>query len=77
MNCIMAQEKKEMLEDALSKKRRKSFEAADKKARPFVQKYQSSLTADIVIKFLMDAQRVRGPFPISKTVPKDPSDFRL
>ncbi len=62
-------EKKEMLEDALSAKRRKGFEAADKKAAKIYKKYLSSLTADRVIKFLMDTQKVTGPFPVSKTVP--------
>lgn len=66
---LSEREKKEMLEDALSAKRRKGFEAADKKAAKIYKKYLSSLTVDKVIKFLMDAQKVTGPFPISKIVP--------
>ena len=66
---LSEREKKEMLEDALSAKRRKGFETADKKAAKFYKRYQSSLTADRVIKFLMDTQRVTGPFPVSKIVP--------
>ena len=74
---LSEQEKKEMLEDALSKKRRKSFEIADKKAEMFTQKYLSSLTVDKVIGFLMNAQKVTGSFPVSKTVPLAPCNFKL
>lgn len=74
---LSKQEKKEMLEDTLSKERREAFAKADKRAEPFVQKYLLSLTADKVIEFLMNAQKIRGPFPISKTVVTDPYNFRL
>ena len=74
---LSEQEKKEMLEDALSVKRRKGFEAADKKAEKIYKKYLSSLTADKVIKFLMDTQKVTGPFPVSKAVPTGRRNFRL
>ena len=74
---LSEQEKKEMLEDALSKKRREAFEAADKKGEPFVRKYTSSLTVDKVISFLMNAQKVTGPFPISKTTHSTTRNFRL
>jgi len=66
---LSEQEKKEMLEDAVSAKRRKGFETADKKAAKVYKRYLSSLTADKVIKFLMDTQKVTGPFPISKVIP--------
>ena len=41
----------------------------DKKAKEFIQKYWASLTVDKVIEFLMNVQKVTGPFPISKDVP--------
>ena len=74
---LSEREKKEMLEDALSVKRRKGFEAADKKAAKIYKKYLSSLTADKVIKFLMDTQKVTGPFPVSKTIPTFVGKFKL
>ena len=74
---LSEREKKEMLEDALSRKRREGFEMADKKAELFIQKRLLSLTADKVIKFLMDTQKVTGPFPISKTVLTTTRNFRL
>jgi len=66
---LSEREKKEMLEDALSAKRRKGFEIADKRAEKICKKHLSSLTPDKVIRFLMDAQKVTGPFPVSKIVP--------
>ena len=74
---LSEQEKKEILEDSVSLERKKSFEIADEKASVFFQKYLASLTVDKVIKFLMDTQDVTGPFPISKTIPSAPFDFRL
>jgi len=74
---LSEKEKKEMLEDALSEERRKAFEKADKKAEEFIQKCQSLLAVDRVVKFLMDAQEVTGPFPVSKAVPSPPFNFRL
>jgi len=71
------QEKKEMLKDALSRKRRMAFETADKKAQPFIQEQLSSLTVDRVIDFLMNVQKVTGPFPISKNAPDTTGDLRL
>jgi len=71
------QEKKEILEDALSAKRRRGFEIADKKAEKFSKKHLLSLTADRIIKFLMDTQRVTGPFPVSKDIPVSLGNFRL
>lgn len=70
-------EKKEISEDALSKSRQKSFEIADEKANAFFQKYPVSITVDRVIAFLMDVQDVAGPFPISKTIPTAPFNFKL
>ena len=74
---LSEREKKEMLEDALSKRRRKGFEMADKKAEPFVRKHLLSLTVDKVIKFLANAQKVTGPFPVSKIVPDASCKFKL
>lgn len=74
---LSEQEKKEMLQDALSKQRRMAFEAGEKKAKILVKKYLSSLTVDKVIKFLMDAQKITGPFPIPTTTPTPPYNFRL
>lgn len=66
---LSEREKKEMLEDALSLKRREEFEIADEKAEVINRKHISYITADTVIKFLMDTQKVTGPFPVSKTLP--------
>ena len=69
---LSEEEKKEILEDALSEKRRKAFEEADRRAEEFVRKYRPRLTVDGVIAFLMNAQKVTGPFPISREVPHPP-----
>lgn len=71
------QEKKEMREDTLSKKSRRNFEMADKKGEALAKKYISDLTVDKVIKFLMDAQKTRGPFPISKTMSTTTRNLKL
>ena len=71
------EQKREMLEDASSKKRRKAFEEADKKAEEFIKKNRRLVTVDKVIDFLMHAQEITGPFPISKETPTPPHDFRL
>ncbi len=74
---LSEQDKKEMLEDALSEDRRKAFEEADRRAEVFTKKYQASMTADKAIKFLMDTQELIGPFPISKIVSNSSQNFKL
>ncbi len=74
---LSEQEKKEILEDALSAKRRRGFEIVDKRAEKFSKRHLSSLTADKIIKFLMDTQGVTGPFPVSKDIPVSLGNFRL
>jgi len=71
------QEKREMLEDTLNKTRRMAFELADKKAKAFTKKHASFITADKVIKFLADTQKVTGPFPISKSLFIASDKFKL
>ena len=74
---LSEEEKREMLEDALSEKRRKAFEEADKRAEELAREYWPSLSVENVIEFLMNAQGIIGSFPISKEIPTPPYDFRL
>ena len=74
---LSEEEKKELLEDALNQERQKSFKVADEKARIFAQKHPVHPTVDKIIEFLTDAQELTGPFPISKTIPTAPFNFRL
>ena len=74
---LSEQEKKEMLEDAVSKKRQKAFEEADKRVEVFMRRHLTSITADKAIKFLMDTQEAIGPFPVSKEITTNSSNFRL
>lgn len=77
VNMFDEEKKKEMLEDTYSEKRRKAFEEADKRAQIFIKKHWPKMTVDQVIRFLVDVQKITGPFPISKEVSAPPYDFRL
>jgi hypothetical protein len=57
---LSEQDKKDMLEDALSEERRKNFKTVAK-----LKKAQPPLTPKEYLDFLADVQKICGEFPVS------------
>jgi DNA-binding FadR family transcriptional regulator len=60
--------RKEILRDAMSKKRQKSFAESDRKAEVFIKKHWPKMNLDQVLEFLENAQKAIGHFPVSREI---------
>jgi len=69
--------KREILNDANNKERQKFFAEADSKAEAFIGNTWPRMNLDQILKFLSDAQLVRGHFSISKEISKVKFGFKL
>lgn len=71
------QMKREIIADAFDESRNRAFAKADELAEAFINKHWQQMNVDQIIKFLMDVQKIVGPFPVSRKIPDTHFEFRL